>query len=133
MHPYPAGLHDPGRGRCAKNRTTSRRQDAPPPSAASAFVIRPGGRIDMPRYRVQCTFPDGLPLPLTEAGAACLAIVAHNADLGVTWLHSYVSDDQQTMVCVYEGPDPEAIRKAAARNGLPVDVITQVSVFDPYC
>jgi hypothetical protein len=34
--------------------------------------------------------------------------------------------------CVYDGPSPEAIRKAAARNGLPVERITQVRVLDPY-
>ena len=28
--------------------------------------------------------------------------------------------------------DPEAIRKAAARNGLPIDRITEVRVLDPY-
>ena len=36
------------------------------------------------------------------------------------------------MVCLYEGPDPETIRKAAARNGLPVDAITEITVLDPY-
>ena len=87
----------------------------------------------MPRYLVQRTFPDGLHIPVTEEGAiACLGVVARNADLGVTWIRSYVSVDKETMVCLYEGPDPEAIRKAAARNGLPVDRITQVSVLDPY-
>ena len=34
--------------------------------------------------------------------------------------------------CVYDGPNEEAIRKAAQRNGLPVDSIVQVSVLDPY-
>jgi hypothetical protein len=87
----------------------------------------------MPRYLVQRTFPDGLHLPVTEEGAlACLGVVARNADLGVTWIHSYVSVDQATMVCLYDAPDPEAVRKAAARNGLPVDRITQVAVLDPY-
>lgn len=87
----------------------------------------------MPRYLVQRTFPDGLHIPVTDAGAeACLAVVGRNADLGVTWLHSYVSDDKTTSYCLYDGPDPEAIRTAATRNGLPVDRITKVSVLDPY-
>jgi uncharacterized protein DUF4242 len=50
----------------------------------------------------------------------------------VTWLHSYVSDDKTTSFCIYDGPDPESIRAAATRNGLPVDRITKVSVLDPY-
>jgi hypothetical protein len=87
----------------------------------------------MPRYLVQRVFPEGLPDHLTAAQAgADPAIVARNADLGVTWLHSYVSVDQQTMVCLYEGPDPERIRKAAARNDLPIETIIQVAILDPH-
>jgi hypothetical protein len=87
----------------------------------------------MPRYVVERTFGDGLRIPIDAAGAqACLAVVERNADQGVTWLHSYVSDDRRTTFCVYDGPTPEAIRKAAARNALPVDRITQVRVLDPY-
>ena len=87
----------------------------------------------MPRYLVQRSFPGGLPVHLTAAeDGADHGIVARNADLGVTWLHSYVSADRTTSYCLYEGPDPEAIRKAAARNGLPVDAITQVSILDPH-
>jgi hypothetical protein len=33
---------------------------------------------------------------------------------------------------VYDGPDPEAIRRAASANSLPVDAITRVTVLDPY-
>jgi hypothetical protein len=47
-------------------------------------------------------------------------------------VHSYVSDDKHSTFCVYDAPTPEAIRKAAADTGLPVDSITQVSVLDPY-
>jgi hypothetical protein len=50
----------------------------------------------------------------------------------VTWLNSFVSDDKRRTFCVYDAPTPEAIRKTAARNELPVDEITQVSVLDPY-
>ena len=51
---------------------------------------------------------------------------------GVTWIHSYVSDDGTKTFCVYDAPTPEAIRKTAARNELPVDHITQIRVLDPY-
>jgi len=59
-------------------------------------------------------------------------VVGTNADLGVTWLLSYVSDDKEKTFCIYDGPDPEAIRRAAARNQLPIDRITKISVLDPY-
>ena len=62
----------------------------------------------------------------------CAGVVDNNLDHQVTWVHSYVSADKQTTFCVYDAPTPEAIRKAAADNGLPVDSITQVSVLDPY-
>jgi hypothetical protein len=79
------------------------------------------------------TFPDGLSIPVTEEGSGITMQVAErNGTLGVTWVHSYVTDDKRKTFCVYDGPDPEAIRKAAERNGLPVDRITRVSVLDPY-
>jgi len=87
----------------------------------------------MPRYLVQRVFPGGLPAHLTAAAdGADPGIVATNADLGVTWLHSYVSADQQTLLCLYEAPDPERIRKAATRNDLPIETITQVAILDPH-
>ena len=87
----------------------------------------------MPRYVEERTFPEGLAIPGGPEGAkACLAVVAANADEGVTWVHSYVSDDKQKTFCVYDAPTPEAVRRTAVRNELPVDRITQVSVLDPY-
>ncbi len=87
----------------------------------------------MPRYLVERTFPDGLVIPPTDDGAAtCLNVVGNNAAVGVTWVHSYVAEDKRRTYCIYDGPDPESIRQAASRNGLPVDSIAQVSVLDPY-
>jgi hypothetical protein len=87
----------------------------------------------MPRYVVERTFPEGLNIPVDAEGtASCLAVVGRNADEGVTWIHSYVSDDKRKTFCVYDAPTPEAIRKTAERNSLPVDQITRVSVLDPY-
>ena len=87
----------------------------------------------MPRYIVQRTFPGGLAIPTNPSGAqACLGVVDGNAQHGVTWVHSYVTDDREKTFCVYDGPGPEAIRDAAERNGRPVDSITEVRVLDPY-
>jgi hypothetical protein len=87
----------------------------------------------MPRYVVQRTFPDGLEIPAADVGdEICRAVVERNAEEGVTWVHSYVSADKRTTFCIYDAPTPEAIRKTAARNDLPVDQITQVRVLDPY-
>jgi hypothetical protein len=87
----------------------------------------------MPRYLVQRTFPDGLSIPTNHNGAeSLLKIVKGNADHGVTWITSYVSPDHNTTHCIYDAPDPSAIRDAAGTNGLPLDAITEVSVLDPY-
>jgi hypothetical protein len=87
----------------------------------------------MPRYVIQRTFPDGLRIPPGKSGLElCRGVVECNAEEGVTWLRSFVSDDGRRTFCVYDAPTPEAIRKTAARNELPVDEITQVSVLDPY-
>ena len=87
----------------------------------------------MPRYLVERTFPGTLTIPATGEGAkGCLDVVGRNADESVTWIHSYVSSDHTRPFCVYDGPTPEAIRRAAERNGLPVDRMTEVRVLDPY-
>jgi hypothetical protein len=87
----------------------------------------------MPRYVVERTFPNGLQIPAGAEGTElCLAVVEENGSEGVTWLSSYVSADRYRTFCVYDAPNPEAIRKTATRNQLPVDRITQVRVLDPY-
>ena len=87
----------------------------------------------MPRYVVERTFPDGLQIAVADGGAdVCGAVVERNSEEGVTWVHSYVSQDKKRTYCVYDAPTPEAIRRTAQVNGLPVDQITQVQVLDPY-
>jgi Protein of unknown function (DUF4242) len=87
----------------------------------------------MPRYLVERTFKDGLAIPVTEEGAqVCRTVVGNNTEELVTWVHSYVTEDKSKTFCIYDGPSPEAIRRAATRNNLPVDRITEVSVLDPY-
>ena len=87
----------------------------------------------MPRYMVERTFAEGLQIPVTAEGAmACLGVVGRNAELGVTWVHSYVSEDKKKTYCIYDAADPETVRRAAERSKLPIDGITKVSVLDPY-
>ena len=87
----------------------------------------------MPRYMVERTFPDGLRIPMNPEGAqVCLGVVKVNAEDQVNWVHSYVSDDLKTTFCIYDGPSPEAVRRVAQKNKLPVDKITQIRVLDPY-
>lgn len=87
----------------------------------------------MPRYLIERNFPDGLSIPMDAGGREAVhGVVARNAEHGVTWMQSYVNPDRRKTFCIYDAPSPEAIRKVAEQNGLPVDRITEVAVLDPY-
>ena len=87
----------------------------------------------MPRYLVERSFPDGLAIPINADGRQAMdGVIGTNAEHGVTWVHSYVNPERTQTFCIYDATGPEAIRKVAERNGLPVGRITQVSVLDPY-
>jgi hypothetical protein len=91
------------------------------------------GKITMHRYLVERTFPNGLEIPVNMEGSQiCLNVVSVNAEDNVSWVHSYVTMDHKKTFCIYDAPSPEAIRKSAEANGLPVDNIVEVSVLDPY-
>lgn len=62
--------------------------------------------------------------PLPGRPKITLAISAHE--------FAYVADGGKTTYCIYDGPTPESIRRAASVNGLPVDRIREVRVLDPY-
>lgn len=72
-------------------------------------------------------------LPAGAAGAHARAtITERNLPERVFWLQSYLSLDRRQMFCIYDGPSPEAIRRAANRNKLPIHRITEVRVLDPH-
>ena len=87
----------------------------------------------MPRFLVERTFPEGLHIPVDAQGAdVCMSVVGTNAKSGVTWVHSYVTEDLKKTFCIYDAPSPDAIRETARNNNLPIDTITAVSVLDQY-
>jgi hypothetical protein len=87
----------------------------------------------MPRYLVEQTFPSRLRLTLDSEGARlCLNVVSNNALDGVTWIQSWVTPDRRRAFYLCDAPTPEAVRRAAQRNQLPVDRITEVRTLDPY-
>jgi Protein of unknown function (DUF4242) len=62
----------------------------------------------MPRYLVERSFPEGLAISIDEGGAkTCQLVVDGNATEGVTWVHSYVTPDRRTTVCVSR-PQPRS-------------------------
>jgi hypothetical protein len=57
-------------------------------------------------------------------GARELGLI--NDEEEVRWLYSFLSVDRRKSYGVYEAPSPDAILAAAARAGLPADVIIEV-------
>ena len=54
-----------------------------------------------------------------------------NDDVGVRWVYSFLSADKKKTYCLYEAPNSEALIEAAARLGIPADVIVAVEQFGP--
>ena len=49
-----------------------------------------------------------------------------NANVGIEWLFSFLSADKRKTYCLYEAPNPDAIREAARKLNLPADVIVEL-------
>lgn len=81
----------------------------------------------MPLYLVERQFAEQL--EMSEEGLR--GIEAVNAESGVEWLHSFLSADRRKTYCLYQAADPDAIRRAAERAGIPADKIIEVAKFDP--
>jgi Protein of unknown function (DUF4242) len=93
--------------------------------AADAANLEPAGD-SMHRYVIERTFPAGALDGLDEAAKA--RVNENNASAGVRWIQSFANPEGTKTFCIYEGPSEDAIRKAAALNGHPVDSITEVPV-----
>jgi hypothetical protein len=76
----------------------------------------------VPIFMVERNFAEELE-PSVEAADGINRI---NDQEGVRWMYSFLSADKRKTYCLYEAPSPEAIRTAAARAGLPADVIVEV-------
>jgi hypothetical protein len=54
-----------------------------------------------------------------------------NDDLGLRWLYSFLSADKKKTYCLYEAPNPEALREHARRLNIPADAIIEVGPVRP--
>ena len=77
----------------------------------------------MPRYIIERNFAEQL--DLSKEGVEQINLI--NDQEGVKWIFSFLSADRKKTYCLYEAPNPEAIRAAARRNNVPADVIIEVS------
>jgi hypothetical protein len=118
-----------------KNHEERREQvmTAPPPRftvvppVTTPSAESPGGRSGMPLFIIERNFAEQLdPDELDYAGIRLV-----NDDAGIRWVYSFLSADKKKTYCLYEAPSPEAIRDAAARLGIPADVIVPVDQLIP--
>ena len=76
----------------------------------------------MPLYLIERNFAEQIHATRDVA----TAITQVNADAGIQWLFSFLSADKRKTYCLYEAPNPEAIREAARKLNLPADVIVEL-------
>jgi Protein of unknown function (DUF4242) len=93
-------------------------------SIAAAVAIADQPAAGTHRYLVERTFPagalDGVDAKVKQK------VNANNSTLGVTWEKSYVNASKSKTYCVYDAPNPDAVRAAAKLNGLPVDSVVEI-------
>jgi Nickel responsive protein SCO4226-like len=95
------------------------RRNAPDPGRAEEVV--------MPLFLIERAFADLVPTDPETMAAVRLV----NDEIGIQWLFSFLSADKRKTYCLYEAPNPEAIRAAARRLGIPADTIVEVSEVGP--
>lgn len=76
----------------------------------------------MPLYLIERNFAEQLNVNPGDLPA----IKQVNTDAGVQWLYSFLSADKKKTYCLYEAPNPESIKDAAKKLGLPADVIVEL-------
>jgi hypothetical protein len=76
----------------------------------------------MPRYVIERNFAEQL--DLTKDGVEKVNLI--NDQEGVQWIFSFLSADKKKTYCLYDAPNPEAIRSAARRNNIPADAIVEI-------
>ena len=75
----------------------------------------------MPRYIIEREFAEQI--DLTKEGVEKVNLI--NDQEGVQWIFSFLSADKKKTYCLYDAPNPEAIRAAARRNNIPADAIIE--------
>jgi hypothetical protein len=76
----------------------------------------------MPLYLIERNFAE----QLNPNSDIAKAVKQANSDVGIQWLFSFLSADKKKTYCLYEAPNPDAIREAAQKLNIPADVIVEL-------
>ena len=83
----------------------------------------------MPLFLIERNFAEAV-----EADPETMATIKQvNDEIGIQWLFSFLSAHKRKTYCLYEAPNPDAIRAAAQRLGVPADTIVEIGAeLGPY-
>ncbi len=82
----------------------------------------------MPLFLIERNFAEAV-----QSDPDTMAVIKEvNDEIGIQWLFSFLSADKRKTYCLYEAPNPEAIRAAARRLGVPADMIVEVGEIGPF-
>jgi Protein of unknown function (DUF4242) len=76
----------------------------------------------MPLYLIERNFAE----QINPTSDIAKAITDVNSGVGINWLFSFLSADKKKAYCLYEAPNPDAIRDAPRKLNLPADVIVEL-------
>ena len=79
----------------------------------------------MPRYIIEREYAEQIDLTKVTKEGVEKAILINDQE-GVQWIFSFLSADKKKTYCLYDAPNPEAIRAAARRNNIPADAIIEI-------
>jgi predicted amidohydrolase YtcJ len=79
----------------------------------------------MPKYVVERTV--AVMPSQDELDALARREIKKAAELGVTWVRSYISTGEGKIYCEYEAPDADALRRLSAALDMPCDRVSLVS------
>jgi hypothetical protein len=94
--------------------------------AVSSVHLRPARSPDSIRQSVATLSPERTPRTSWQPRVRKEPVPVYDQE-GVRWLYSFLSADKRKTYCLYEAPLADAIRRAAARVGIPADAIVEVS------
>ncbi len=81
----------------------------------------------MALFMIERTFAEVLNADIDEEGDAVTE--ALNDELGLEWVHTFLTADRTRTYCLYESPNAELLKEHARRLGIPADAIVEVSQY----
>ena len=81
----------------------------------------------MALFMIERTFAEVLDADIDEEGDAVTE--ALHDELGLEWVHTFLTADRTRTYCLYESPNAELLQEHARRLGIPADAIVEVTQY----